>query len=410
MGLLIAWGDEPNFVVSIGGFHPQFTPPPLPFPTPKRLSLTILNESWGRIQASTYFAVTSNTVQLGVRADLYFGYSEFKIEGYLGFDALFEFNPFYFIVEVSAGATLKVFGIGMWGITLRFTLEGPTPWHAKGYGEVSFLFFSFKARFDETWGERRNTTLPPIEVMPLIAAEFDKLESWVAELPDANRLHVSLRKLNGATKLVLHPLGTLRVTQRAVPMNLTIDKVGTQKPSDANRFALTATAGLDSKGAASELFAIGQFQNVKNALSAPAFQPEDAGLTLAASNGGFRTGAVTERTVRYETVVIDTNYRRYLRAISRVANRLFELMLRGNTVARSSISNRAQTELQPFHAGVEVGADLWAVASTETNQRWDVDAVFSSEAQAREYLATQIAGDARNEQKMHVIPHSELAA
>jgi hypothetical protein len=409
MGLLIAWGDDPNFVVSVGGFHPQFTPPPLPFPTPKRLSLTILNESWGRIQASTYFAVTSNTVQLGVRADLYFGYSEFKIEGYLGFDALFKFNPFYFIIEISAGASLKVFGIGMWGIKLRFTLEGPSPWHAKGYGEVSFLFFSFKARFDETWGENRDTTLPPIAVMPLLAAEFDKLENWVAEVPDSNQLLVSLRKLSGATELVLHPLGKLRVTQRAVPLNLTIDKVGTQKPSDANRFTLSATSGLDEAGTASELFAIGQFQEVKNALSAPAFQPEDGGLTMAATNGGFRTGAVTERTVRYETTVIDTNYRRYLSAISQLTSRLFELFLRGNTVARSTISNRTRTELQPFDNAVKVGGDRWAVASTRDNRAVSANAVFGSEAQAREFLATQVASEARNEQMMHVIPQSELA-
>ena len=34
MGLLVAWGDDANFVLSVGGFHPSFTPPPLPFPSP----------------------------------------------------------------------------------------------------------------------------------------------------------------------------------------------------------------------------------------------------------------------------------------------------------------------------------------------------------------------------------------
>ncbi len=410
MGLLIAWGEDANFVVSVGGFHPQFNPPPLPFPTPKRLAITILNESWGRIQASTYFAVTSNSVQLGVRADLYFGYSEFKIEGYLGFDALFKFNPFYFIIEISAGASLKVFGIGLWGIKLRFTLEGPTPWHAKGYGEVSFLFFSFKARFDETWGESRDTTLPPIAVMPLLTAEYNKLENWTAEVPAANRLRVSLRKLEGGpTELVMHPLGQLRVTQRAVPLNLTIDKVGTQKPSDANRFALSATAGLNAAGDASEQFAIGQFQNVKDPISLPAFQPEDGGLMLSAANGGFRTGEVTERTVRHETIIIDTNYRRYHAAVSQLTSRLFDLFLGGNAVARSSISNRTRKQLQPFDNAITVGNDRWAVASARDNCAVNGNAVFNSEAQAREFLNSQVALDASSEASMHVIPESELA-
>ena len=35
---------------------------------------------------------------------------------------------------------------------------------------------------------------------------------------------------------MLHPLGTLRVSQRAVPLDLKIDKVGSQKPSDANKY------------------------------------------------------------------------------------------------------------------------------------------------------------------------------
>jgi hypothetical protein len=32
MGLLVAYGADANFVLSVGGFHPQFNPPPLPFP------------------------------------------------------------------------------------------------------------------------------------------------------------------------------------------------------------------------------------------------------------------------------------------------------------------------------------------------------------------------------------------
>ena len=34
MGVLMAWGNDANFVVSVGGFHPQFSPPPLPFRRP----------------------------------------------------------------------------------------------------------------------------------------------------------------------------------------------------------------------------------------------------------------------------------------------------------------------------------------------------------------------------------------
>ena len=55
MGLLFAWGDDANFVVSVGGFHPQFNPPPLPFPAPQRIQLDIINESYARIHCRRLF-------------------------------------------------------------------------------------------------------------------------------------------------------------------------------------------------------------------------------------------------------------------------------------------------------------------------------------------------------------------
>jgi len=151
MGLLVAYGDEPNFVVSVGGFHPTFKPPPLPFPAPRRISLSILNTSAARIGVEGYFAITSNTVQFGARAELFFGFSPVSVEAHLSFDALFQFSPFRFVIGISAGASLKVFGMGLFSVSLDFTLAGPTPWQAKGSASISFLFFSIGVDFDVTW-------------------------------------------------------------------------------------------------------------------------------------------------------------------------------------------------------------------------------------------------------------------
>ncbi len=88
MGLLLSYGDSPNFVLSVGGFHPRFDPPALPFPTPQRVGVSILNQPGARIMATSYFAVTSNTVQFGARADLVLGFDDFGVEGSIGYDAL----------------------------------------------------------------------------------------------------------------------------------------------------------------------------------------------------------------------------------------------------------------------------------------------------------------------------------
>ena len=77
MGVLVNWGDNSNFVISVGGFHPRYNPPALPFQMPARLAINLLNESYARIRVEGYFAVTSNTAQFGARAELYFGFSAF---------------------------------------------------------------------------------------------------------------------------------------------------------------------------------------------------------------------------------------------------------------------------------------------------------------------------------------------
>jgi hypothetical protein len=158
MAVRLKWGDNPDFLFTVGGFHPAYTPPPLALPTLKRLAINILNTSVARIRVECYQAITSNTVQFGAKADIFFGLDACSISGYISFDALFQFSPFYFIISVSAGFKLRVIGIDLLSVRIKMSLEGPTPWRAKGTGSISLLFFEVSADFDETWGESRNTS------------------------------------------------------------------------------------------------------------------------------------------------------------------------------------------------------------------------------------------------------------
>src|SRR5262249_35905112 len=152
-----AWGNDANFVLSVGGFHPQFNPPALPFPNPKRIQVSIINESFARIRCDGYFAVTTNTVQFGSHSEYYFGFSACSVDGSSRFDALIQFSPFHFTVSISTSFSVKVFGFGVYGIDIELTLEGPTPWHAKGSGSLSFFLFSVSIPIDVTWGDSRDT-------------------------------------------------------------------------------------------------------------------------------------------------------------------------------------------------------------------------------------------------------------
>lgn len=414
MGLLMAFGDDANFVVSVGGFHPRFNPPPLPFPTPRRIAFDIINTPAYRLRVEGYFAVTTNTAQFGARAELRMGFSDFGIEGHIAFDALLQFSPFYFIIEISASVSLKAFGVGLFSVRLRFSLEGPTPWRARGSGSISLLFFDISADFDVTWGESRDTTLPPIAVMPLLEAEFAKPDNWQALLPAGANLLVSLRKLEPATSnLVLHPVGTLRVSQKAVPLDLPIDKVGTQKPNDAKRFVLqpAGDSGLAKRADKNESFAIAQFQNMDDAakLSRPAYQPEHGGLELSAAGQALNSAQVVKRVVRYEEIIIDSNYKRFIRRFFGFFGSLFAHFLRGNAVSKSALSQYQKQLKQPFDEKIAINPEAYVVAFQANNKAFaTASASFHSEASARAFLQSQITANPGLHDSLHVIAGYEV--
>lgn len=412
LGLLVAWGPDANFVLSAGGFHPRFNPPPLPFPSPKRIAISLLNTDIARIRTETYFAVTSNSVQFGAKTELMFDVGIARVDGHMAFDALFQFSPFFFVISISASVSLKVFGVGLFSIHLDFELEGPTPYRAHGTGSISFFFFSVSADFDITWGETQDTTLPPIPVMPLLTNELAKAECWKAELPPQNNLLVSLRKLpESEIAQVLHPLGSLRVSQRAVPLGLKIDKVGNQKPSDANSVELKPTAGLVKSGDAQEQFAKAQFLKMSDAekLSQRAFDPLSAGLFLSAGSQQLGAARLAKRRVRYEQIIIDSNYLRFRRRFKSFTRGFFDHFLKGAAVAQSSLSKHYKSQRDPFVDKVKLTDSGFAVVHTQDNQPFSSQSYFTSEAQANQFISAQIAQNPELHETLHVVPQYEAA-
>jgi hypothetical protein len=415
MGLLFAYGDDANFVVSVGGFHPQFNPPPLPFPTPQRIQLDVINESYARIHCEGYFAVTTNTAQFGAHASYFFGFSALSVEGTSGFDALIQFSPFHFTVTISTTFSVKVFGLGVYGVGIELTLEGPTRWHAHGTASLSFFFFSIDIGIDFSWGEDQDTTLPPVAVMPLLTAELGKQSNWRAFLPPGSNLLVSLRELDPAeADFVLHPVGTLRVSQRLVPLDLTLDKFGNQQPTDANRFALTVTAGgLTKTRDLQEPFAPAQFRNIDDAgkLSQPAYVPQDSGIELVVAGITYASGTAITRIVRYDVTIIDTKLLRSFSRFFEFAGALFVHFLRGASVARCELSAFRKAQTNPFADPIKVAPESFAVALKANNTLFRSDAAaFTSQAAATDYVARTVARDPSLSGTLHVLPQFEMAA
>jgi hypothetical protein len=408
MGLLLAWGDDPSFVFSVGGFHPRFNPPPLPFPSPDRLAITIINTPAEMVRVIAYFAVTSNTVQIGAAAEIRFGLEDFGIEGHLGFDALFQFSPFYFIIEVNISLRLDVFGLDVLSVRVDLSLEGPSPWRARGTGHVSLLFFEISADFDVTWGDRAETTLPPIAVLPLLQAEFDKKENWTASLPAGRKLMVALRaSTEMPNQLVMHPLGSLRVSQRLLPLALVLDKFGTQKPSDAKRFELLVSGGgLAKIGDAREKFAMAQFVKMDDAtkLSRPSYESGNGGLELSAAGAQMATSHLARRVVRYEVVLIDGEFRHHIpKGILSVG--LFAHHLAGSAVTTSALSASYKRTLDPFlNEKVKVKGEVYTIVDTNTNRVIGGVTEFASSAAAHGHLQTLQGSEAFVGRNLDVVP------
>lgn len=412
MGLLLGWGDDPAFVFTVGGFHPRFTPPPLPFPSPRRLALSILDEDAAMVRIDAYFAVTSNTVQVGAHAELRFGFDSFGIQGHFGFDALFQFSPFYFVIEASVWLGLRVLGFDLLSVHVDLGLEGPTPWHAYGTGHLAILFFDISADFDVTWSDSADTTLPPIAVVPLLVAELEKRENWTAALPARSRLSVSLRRGEAGADLVLHPLGTLRFTQRALPLNLTLDKIGSQRPSDANRFELHVSGGnFEKRGEVREKFALAQFQDMSDAekLSRPSFETAVGGLDVKAGSD-LSVDHVARRVVRYEEVIVDSEYKRHQRKAKPYVA-LFVHELESSVVGKNQLSQAARLLLDPFAGDtVQVLGERFSIVGTDTNRLHAAAALeFESVAEAREHLGQLLRAKPGLSGKLQVIPVSEAA-
>jgi hypothetical protein len=416
MAVRLSWGDDPQFLISVGGFHPSFTPPPLALPTLRRLAINILNYDWARIRVEAYFAVTSNTVQFGVAAMLFFGFDAFNVSGDIGFDCLFRFSPFYFIIEVRGSMSLKVFGVDCLSVRLRFSLEGPSPWRAKGTGSVSILFWDIEVDFDVTWGDPANTTLPPIDIMPLFLEELESDSNWKAELPSGSNLMVSLRELSlEADTLIMHPAGTLTVSQRFVPLAFTLERVGTQEPTDYVKLDITAAkSGAINLGMTTvkENFAPAQYEDMTDTekLSRPSFEKMKGGTTASISGTAMQTGKLVVRTIEYELSTIDRtpNPIKFLTALIAALGTLFSPFFRNNSAAQSVLSAQTKQLLVPVNDRIKAGNEGFVVADSGTNKAFNAQATFGSHAEALQYMQSTTAANPKLKDSLHVIPQYEM--
>ena len=308
-----AFGDQPTFIISAGGFNPHFKEIPSDIPAPFERVGTSYDIGIVGITFKGYFAVTSATVQAGAELRAWADVGIASIEGGIGFDAICYLVPnFYFEVDVFAYLDIHVFGIDFASIHLDGTFAGPGRWHIAGNASVHtpWPLPDFSLHLDEHFGTDVDTPQVTVDVATLLGAEIAKLANWSAQLPAGGDGFVVLARIAAGADLLAHPLGTLTFQQKLVPFELALDKASGSGIEGANEFgagalALTqggAPAPVGSAGAraTNDFFAAAQFLDMSqdDKLSKPSFESYVAGYQLASAD--YEMGEIVAEPLGYE--------------------------------------------------------------------------------------------------------------
>jgi hypothetical protein len=376
MAMRLAFGAQPNFALAVGGLNPHFTPPP-GFPTLRLVSVALGLGENPRISLEGYLAVTSNSLQFGARAELYAEAGGFNVHGWVGFDALFVFQPFSFRFDFSAGMTLNRGSSRIAGVTVRGSLTGPSPFHAWGEGCVSLLFFDVCVPFDATFGERREAAeLPPADPWPLLRDAIQMAENWTGELPPATVVGVSLRPPDAAPGLMLlHPMGAATLRQRVAPLGRTLERFGQYAITGPDRFGIAGVRIGDrtvtSWAVVTDHFAPGDFENLSDTekLSRDSFEQMDAGVRVGATMVDAPVATMKTAALEYETKIIDAPWRS--RRLPRFPlDRLVQLLVAGigsKATSRLATSGRDRFgRTDPRPPGVVLDPERYSVATIDT--------------------------------------------
>jgi hypothetical protein len=415
MALRLNWGDNADFAVSIGGFHPQYSPP-TGFPVLRRLTVAIGAGDLINLGCTAYLAVTSNSFQFGAAVELSASAGGFGVHGHLGFDALFMVSPFSFDVDFSAGMDVQYDGVTLLGIQLDAELSGPSPWHVHGSASFTILIVSISAGIDLSWGDDNAITLPSTAVLPLLHQALTAPSSWSAQLPDGAEQAVSLRGLPPSeTDVIVHPMGSLTVREKIVPLDVPVDKFGDSTPSDGGLFAI---AGVDLGGnpaaatPVQDAFARGQFQQLTDdqKISTQAFEQFDSGMLIG--DPSVRAGHDAPRTVAMQWRYIpDPTKVSILDRVAPISDEMLTAATALGAGARSLVKNSGTSRYTGPGMKSILSTDpvQYVVASTEDlTVRGDIaPAAGTTNYSADAALAAHLAANPQDAGRLQVVPRYE---
>ncbi len=351
IGFLARWGGSPEFAVSAGGFHPRYMPP-RELTGMQRLGMDLSPPAILTLRSESYFAITSNSVQLGSHVEMGADLGVADISGHFGFDALIIFAPhFALVVDLGIGLTVRVLGVTLLGVHIELHLEGPAPWRAQGSAEVEVLFATVSIDVGPfTWGDADNPPPTPADPRELAhAALHHNPGAWQALVPpDSDRVVHLKAAPPSEVEVTVHPMGLFDVRQHAIPLETVITRVGAHPVPEGQRrvhFGVPLANGVPA-GALSEvtdLFSAGVYLDLTEdqKLSRPSFEPMPAGARIRPPGEVVNFNAARETELRYETFVCDDDA---LRGVRGIASR--DKLISSSSAAALAAGSAGRSELR----------------------------------------------------------------
>ena len=232
IALRVYWaGDTKGFLLSAGGFHPQYKPEAgFNVSDMKRLGMKFEIECV-KLSMEEYFAVTSNTVQFGSDSRLQVGWKEFGLSGYMYYNVLFQFRPFAFQFDAGIGVSVKCKDWTLMCIDLYLEVSGPTPWHIHGKASFWFLLVKIKCSFTAEWGKKQQVgEQSTVLVIENYSKSFENNDNWTVISSDLVDNLVILAPYSGG-EIMMKSADTLRFSQEEIPLDEDMECFGESLPS-----------------------------------------------------------------------------------------------------------------------------------------------------------------------------------
>ena len=355
MAVRTAFLDNPTFLVAFGGFHPAFDPP-ADFPDLDKVGVALDTGDALRVTLGGYFALTSNSVQVGARADLWAGGDGFTIEGGTSFNALITFEPFSFSIGMRVWVSVTAGGFELLGVLLSGKLSGPNPWKVHGVAEFRLLGVKTRFSVDESFGELANEG-PPEQADPaqLVRDALGLEDAWTAVPPTGpSPVVLGANAADGA----LHPSGRVQVLQRLLPLDVEIECYGAAElvgddivSVDAVGFAAGDVEDAVDWFASAQYFLLSEDEK----LTAPSFAQMKGGLVMGGS--GADAPAAAEAVFDHEI-----GYRDPLGRAKAAAAGVTIVAGRDETMTRALGARTTSTPKLRY----SIAEPLWTVANPDT--------------------------------------------